>query len=480
MKNYFAAILITLLSYVVPLWTQTAPADTGTLLADAERQLQWGREFLRLAPDPQAAKWLRQADTLLDKGRTALLEKQTDQATQTLTSARDLLNRACREIVDMALPLELDQVKKWAGQVEGRIPDGDVKKKNLHSRAQEHLQRSESAARNGDRQQADEYLHYANFLLEHLEQPAGIPAEYKSSNEKNRYQVLLRQSRDALSNCHNPRAIKLFRQAQRQAESGDEAFAQGNHRLGLDFYHNSTRLLLRVLNLCQRRNSVVPEPIMEELDILGRMIETALTQSQKKLNAEELQLIKRAKSLHQQAQAAVKMNDHVRAIRQIDLARALLARLWEPAPTGKRLEQEINRLQADIAAARNRLAGESASQQALLAEAERYLQITVQFQQNKRSRLAWISFLVANRFFNLLQNSSLPAWSEIKIDREMDQLQERLQGFTDDEEDRELVRLAQSLYDQARSFWQKQDALAQPFYQMSMLILDKIDLVEKI
>ena len=482
MKNVATIIWITILLASVPLWTQEiAAADTGVLLAKVERRLQWGREFLSLTHDPQAAAWIAQADTLVNDGRSAFLEKQQQQANQKLTSALDLAERACQQLVDMTAPLTPEQVVELQKQAEGKLVGSDKKRATgLYVRACEYITRAQAASRNNDQEQEKEYLHYADFILEKIIASAVEPSDNINSAEKIPYQDLLQRSLAALRDCRNPRALKLFQQAQQQAENGDEAIARGERQLGMDFYHNGTRLLLRVLNLCQGRESAEPEQIMEELALLGRMVETAAARPRKNLAAEESRFIKRALVLYQQAQAAIQVKDYASAGRHIDLARTLLQRLWEPAPTGRRLEQEMAHLQSAINAARQSLpAEESPRRQLLLAEAERYLQTTNRLQQNKRIRMAWISYLVANRFFNLFQTGAAAVRpSESNLDQDLDQLQERLGRHADTDDDRELIRLAQSLYDQARSLWQKQDALAQPFYQMSRLILDKIDLLE--
>jgi hypothetical protein len=488
MNRFTAYICLILLLVTVPAWTQNGLERlTETLLHKAESSLASAEELVRSFHNRQADEWLKQAKQYFNEGQSAYSQKQFIAAQAKFRLVMDFCRRASDLVSKVPLNRMQEQVEELLRRAEQSVSaNGDKESERLLSRARDHVRRAQRMAQQNQYQRGLEYLRIARFLLDQClswgESSKGDLRE-QALVEKERFEQLAQRSESALSGCSNPRAQIMFLQAQKQIPNINQALAQGEYKLAVQWYNNATRLLLRVVDLCQGRELSDREQTLEELEFLSQMIETARERFESRATPKEQIILQRASALYQQAVQCITADQYEVALRRIELARALITRLWNRDAAPQRLESEIERLMTDLDQARQ-AAGSDAQrpgQRAYWQAAEHHAQLAQRFYLANRPRAALVSLLVAERFLNMsrlaeAQTSSASA-EQIKneLEKFADQLQQVSAAITDPE-DQELYRSAQSLFERAQQFSQNQQwSLAASYLSMSRLILEKIN-----
>lgn len=488
MNRFTIYICIILLLLALPAWPQNGMERlTETLLHKAENSLTSAEELNRSFHDRQADEWLKQAKQYFNEGQSAYTQRQHVVAQAKFRLVMDFCRRASDWISKVPLNRMQEQVEELLRRAEQSVSaNADKESERLLARAREHVHKAQRMAQQNQYQRGLEYLRIARFLLDQcLSWGEGAKGnlEEQALVEKERFEELLQRSESALSGCTNPRSHVLYQQALKQIPNIKQAMAQGEYKLAVQWYNNATRLLLRVVDLCQGREMTDREQTLEELELFSQMLDTARERFESQATPKEQIILQRANTLYQQAAQYLATDQYDVALRRIELARALLARLWHRDAAPQRLESEIERLLTELEQARQSSGADiqGSRRRTYLQAAEHHAQLAQKFYLAHRPRVALISLLVAERFLNLSRSAeteALPSSAE-QLKNEMTKFAEQLQQVSatiTDPEDQELYRSAQTLFERAQQFSLNQQwALAASYLSMSRLILEKIN-----
>lgn len=478
-----------LLLLALPLLAQNGMERiTETLMQKAEAGLTAAEELNRSFPDVQAKEWLRQARQYYNEGHSAFVQRQFIIAQAKFRLAIDFARRAGDVLSKVPLSRMQEQVEELLRRAEQSVSGtNDKESERLLSRAREHIRMARRMAQQNQYQRGLEYLRIARFLLDqslNLGQGARGDLRDLALVEKERFGELLQRTESALAGCSNTRAHNLFQQAQKQIPNINQAFAQGDYRLAVQWYGNVTRLLLRVVDLCQGREMSDREQVLEELEFLNHMLGTAADRFIQHATPKEQLVLQRANGLHQQAVQAIAAEQYDLALRRIELARALITRLWYREAAPQRIESEIERVLAELQQQRQAVnnGGTSSYRPALLQAVEHHARMAQRFHAAHRPRAALVSLLVADRLLTIDRGAeaaqTVASTEQIQTDLEKcNQQLQQLSSTISDQEDKELYRSARSLYERALECSQnRQWSLAASYLAVSRLILEKITL----
>jgi len=381
-------------------------------------------------------------------------------------------------------PLSVEELLRKAEQLVRN--SGDQEAERLLDQAHESLRLAKESADQHDDRSRIEHLRVTRSLLQQSLQKvedSGLGLAEKATKEQRRFEELLQRSREALNGCHNDHAEKLFARAQKQSASIQTAIDQSEYRLAMGMTNNATRLLLRVIDLCQGRVLTEREGTLEELELLRQALITAHERFDQVGSGQSAIILQRVERLQQKAEMAINDQDYPLAFRHLELAHALVARLWNQETASERLGIEINRLRNQLLALRQAPHAQTYSprQLALLRNAERFARDAARLQRAGRPRIALISVLLADRFLNLLRTpaNETKVPDQEKSKNEIKSVQEqlnRMEELSRGEENQALIDIAKELLSHAQRFYQDQEySLVIQFCALSRLIMDKLN-----
>ncbi|MBD3387001.1 hypothetical protein GF407_19010 [candidate division KSB1 bacterium] len=265
--------------------------------------------------------------------------------------------------------------------------------------------------------------------------------------EKEQLNNLLFRAESTLPECDNPQAEKLFNQASRQMNYIESVLKHNNPQLALNLIYNTSRMLLRVIDLCRGITPSKYDQAVEELQWLQGMIEwfeIHITAN----NTPQNMTLQSANRLYDNAKGLIDEEQYDTAICEIHLAKNLLTRLRAQQPSNSvadRAQYELEKIQSEIS--RIKAANSDANLQIIKA-AEQCARDAVVYLQDGKIRLALESILAANRFLPASERTENP--NSLNVNQNIILLEEELEACSDENKiDRELYSVAQKMYGQA-------------------------------
>jgi len=470
------------------LFAQGGQASGKGPLRKLDQQIGIAKDLIRLFPDAKAEDLLRQAVGLREEAVALLASRRVVQATAKIAVALGLVERAINFLSQTPMDRIREQVDELIRRAEQLMPgSGEKQAERLLRQAKENVQTANRAARASNFRKAVEHFRVAKFLAERclnlVDRPEGNLQE-RLLTERRRFEELLQRAVQAASTCQNQNAGKLVLQARKQAHGIEQSLNRGDLRLALNLYYNTTRLLLRAIDICEGRESSSREQAIEEIELLNDMIDTARGGDGQAADRRSVIILEKATRLQNQAQEAVERENFELALVKVELARNLISRLWEIPHTSyqERAEQELSRLQAEIEKLRNEQssAGSEKAKSLLRAaamsanDAERYLA-------HGRIRLALEAILAGNRFIAALQSAHLSGKAVNEqilsdgIARLTDELSQ-LSSLADlSEENLDIVEAAQQMLNRAQqSMAQGNPELALEYVKLGLDLVEKV------
>ena len=482
--------LFTMLALVASNCLLAQGGQTGgeTTLRKLDQQINVARDLIRLFPDHKAEELLKQATGLRNEALALLASRRVVQANAKIMVALGLVERAINLLSQIPMDRVREQVDELIRRAEQLVPgSGEKQAERLLRQAKENIQWANKAARISNFRKAMEHFRVAKFLAERclnlVDSPKGNLQD-RLLTERRRFEELLERATQTVSACQNQNADKLVLQAKKQAQGIEQSVHRGDLRLALNLYYNTTRLLLRAIDICEGRESSSRERAIEEIELLNDMLDAARNRDNQEADRRSVIILEKATRLQNQAQEAVERENFELALVKVELARNLISRLWGSPQTTyqERAEQELSRLQSDIEKLRNEQ-NLAASQKAksLLRAAEMSANDAERYLARGRIRLALEAILAGNRFIAAVQ-STIPSAKGINgqsvtvgIDRLMDKLTQLNSRADLSEENLDRVEAAQQMLTRAQeSLVEGNQELAYEYVKLGLDLVDKI------
>jgi hypothetical protein len=427
-------------------------------------QLNVAKDLLNAFPDPQAEEWIKQAEQFLGEASTLLAGRHRSLAMAKINTANTLLQKAINELSITPLERLQDQVEELIRRVEQTVAgSGSKEAERLLKTARENRSQGMTASKNNNYRKSMEHYRVAKFLLEKalniVQGPHGDINE-QIEIEKNRFEELLNRAEKAASTCQKENAQRLLQQARQQYQNTREAVNRGDFKFALSLYYNATRLLLRVIDICEGRFMSDQDQMTEELEMLGELLAAAQEQVSAGPGRRNVMLFNRANRLYREAEESIRQGKYVVARRQIDLARNLISRMWMGGGRiniRDRAYQELERLKTDVEQfSRENQSDRTPYAKAMLQAAEHSVNDAERYLQAGRTGMALQAILAGNRFISALQ-APLPHDPEANLEKlaeDLDRLRSEIESLQNDEQldadAKELLEAAREMVSRAK------------------------------
>ncbi len=296
---------------------------------------------------------------------------------------------------------------------------------------------------------ADNGTKAKNQLKQPLPEKQNIPLApgEKVEGEKEQLNNLISRAESTLLECDNPQAEKLFNQASRQMNYIESVLKHNNPQLALNLIYNTSRMLLRTIDLCRGITPSKYDQAVEELNWLQGMIEWFEIHLST-TNTPQNMTLQSAKRLYNNAKELISKEQYDTAISEIHLAKNLLTRLRAQQPSNSvadRAQYELEKIQSEI---RRIKAENSDANEKILKAAEQCARDAMVYLQDGKIRLALESILAANRFLPASERAENP--DALNVNQNIILLAEELKACSDESKiDQELYNVAQKMYGRA-------------------------------
>jgi hypothetical protein len=192
-------------------------------------------------------------------------------------------------------------------------------------------------------------------LVEGARPTPEVTPETTIAREKERFENIATRAREAVETGKNSAARAVFEQAQKQARAAENAFRKGELVLAQQLYRGAARLLLRAIDLAMTGQKL-QDYGRNELALLRELIQAAEQEAKDKMTPREALLLERARTLADEAEAAIERKQPQEAKWRLELARNLVDKVMRKAGSGagtqenlaRRYEEALQELARDI------------------------------------------------------------------------------------------------------------------------------------
>ncbi|RLD09790.1 hypothetical protein DRI50_11765 [candidate division KSB1 bacterium] len=320
--------------------------------------------------------------------------------------------------------------------------NGNSEAERLLSAATGNQQKARKEQRKEQFRKAFELLRTAKFQAERsllLAESAGDDIDSKIRREHLLFQNLLARAEALLAACENGQAQKLYRQVMEQRPQMERLTDENKKEEALDTYYQSTRLLLRAIDLCKDAELSPREQAEYEMATLADLLDRVKGREGAP-GPHQQKALKQALLLQDKADFAFANKDYDLALQQARQATLLLSeRRGSPPGPGRenRLQQELVRLRAEVTRAQESAGATDARIKSLLDAAGICVQDADDFLQRGDENLAFQAILAGNRF--LLQMDAGGAASTDDLQRPLQALADSIRAARTKEENVSLV-----------------------------------------
>lgn len=301
--------------------------------------------------------------------------------------------------------------------------------------------------------------------------------------ERSRFLELLQRTRTTVSDCDNPDARRLLRQAEEKAATIRPVRQRGERQQAIALYADATRLLLRALDLCSAgRHSAGETEADQEYRQLRKEIMTARERAHSQPGPHQRRFLGKIDALELQTRQALDAGQPGLARRKMELTRILLNRLSHPGPAAEEAQNGLREMRREIDKMRHRDAASSPRRDALIAAAETQAEDAGRFLDDRRVRPAMAALAAGRRFLALAAGAPAPAgtasFPELQakvtmLDEELDALETEQNGDPDQQEDLKLCRRACAKAQQALDH--QQPELAREYLTLARDLLAELN-----
>ncbi len=440
------------------------------------------QELLKLFPDSQAEQWIDSAIRQRDEAVSFFNRGRNNLAAAKIKAALVLINQAIDRISAVPVDRIQEQIDELIRNAEQLVPGMNNREaERMLSQAKENRQAGIRALRNKQTRKAMEHFRVAKFYAERsigLVRTSGLTVNPETlEEEKEKYLELVNRAEELVGSCNDEQAIKLINQAKEQYHNILQAVQSGNYKVAIGLYYSNTRLLLRAIDLCQGQGFSIREQAVEEVEMLGELLNTAKNETHVKSGSQAGFVLDRVERIYDQANTALNGERYEIAIRRAVLGRNVLNRLWSNTPTqmNERVEQELERLRDEIdrqednsaAGTRNELLKAA---QSSADDAQRYLG-------EGRTRLALEMIYAGNRFVNAASSPAADA-NQDDVRARADQLEQEIHKYESRENTEtnvDFVTEAKKMLQRAEQALASNQAIAANEYiKLGFNFLDKI------
>ena len=164
---------------------------------------------------------------------------------------------------------------------------------------------------------------------------------------------MLNRARTVASASNDKQIKSLLYKAEQQKDMIKNAVNRRDYRLALNLYYNTTRLLLRVIDIAEGHTISLKEQSVEELEGLRELVEIISQQYSRNPDQQMQFFLNRANQLYQQAQTDIETERYVLALAKIERAQNILERVTSGNLNGEqrmadRAKNELDILKDDI------------------------------------------------------------------------------------------------------------------------------------
>jgi len=309
-----------------------------------EQQIAIANYLLLDSTDDQAAEWLARAKEFKARADQALIQKNQSSARSLYDQTEIYVEKSINRLLDLRmqdLKNDLDAMQKSM----------DAKQLELLEKAKNHLEKARTFRQQQRFRKTIEHLRICQFQIERVQRLAALsePGNYVQV-EADRYDELKNSTLVLLSDCPDPEAKKLLRQANSIEAKVPAALTEGQDKLALNYYFQASRLLLRAMDLCRGYPASDFENAFEQVELVGEMLSLYENRLGKRGQA-EIQALAEANQLYEQARFALSNQDYKSAELKSAQILELLSSSRESSQPGnraRRIEQELYRLNRQI------------------------------------------------------------------------------------------------------------------------------------
>jgi len=398
MKTLFPYILIFM--FALPLSAQQRP--TAQLRRQLQREMAMARYLVETYPDAEAEDWLHRAEKLQREAKDFVQRKRIGLANQKAKDARAFALQVIQKLGRVHLSELAQEVRDLIERALVIVPGSkNLEAERLLKQAQLKLRQAKVEGQKRQWRKALELLRTARFQAERSlllvqEDSGGIDAKLVA--EQRRFENLMQKAEMLLPDCKDEQAQELYQQVMEKQSLIDNAIARDNQNLALELYYNSTRLLLRAIDLCQGDDTSVQFQAEQELTFLEESLLTFANDDKSAPGRKKM--FEKARVMRDKARAAMGAGDFARAQQLASNGIAILQGGKQDRGSGRaegRLRLEIDRLQADINAVKNSNKMDDPAKQALIMAAEECAKEASISLQNQDEQLALQTILAGNR-----------------------------------------------------------------------------------
>ncbi len=297
------------------------------------------RNRLEFARDIQSTVKDRQVEDLLTSAEISLRRAGRQMRNRRPIIANQLLKRADQEVNQALKILFREPFKRRMKQLNQLIEKADdIVPKSSNAEAAGFLERGKKnkslaieTARNSELKKSMFHYNRANFLVKKsidLARDSDKSVGQQATDEAYRFDQFYSKNKDVIEESQNQTVKRIKNRALELAKKAEEAKLNGQHSQAIDYYHQSTRLLLRALNLAQGKADKAELRAFEEMTLLDELIDNA--EQKFKLSDPENEnniLFERIKQLQQNAHKDLDESKYEEALIKTQLARDLIDRI---------------------------------------------------------------------------------------------------------------------------------------------------------
>ena len=285
------------------------------------------------------------------------------------------------------------------------------------------------------------------------------PVMERLREERTQYRELFVAAREAVDRSNNKLAQQAFNQAKRKIVMAQRAFRRGTFCVAINYYRESTRLLLRALSLAGSQSQSHEEQARRSIQRVDELLATTKRRVNTKGQEEALDQLREAKALQDQAKEKIAVGEFREAIERSEGAREIIARvagkaLKTPQDLESRVRLEMGRLQTSIEKNGIEISGQDSSEaDALRVEVLKMAQIAEQAINHNQNNVALQLVLAANKLLlasEQMENKAPTTFSETNIQAQLQSLDNLINKTNTnldfgDEEAEQLFNYAKSI-----------------------------------
>ena len=448
MKRLFFHIFL-----LLTLISATAQERGRDMMQRLDRELAIANFLLQEIPDTEAEIWLQDAQTLRAELDDWLRKRELAKARETGQSAHRLALRIINKLAPIHYNNQFQTISDLINQAQTLVPNSDnPEAQRLLDEAKNNLQQAQQHFEENRLRPAFEAFRSAEAQAKRSLQLTHYPnetVENKLVSEQQRFSKLLDRVESILSECNSSDAHDLYKQALNRQVDINRLLLDEKPEAALQHYYQSTRLLLRALNLCEGSAASPAQRAEQQVRLLEELVDSVQRSDLRQAPVRQRIRLRRVKRLMEQAKLALDNKNYAQSLKLSFQARNILGHVLnnEPDDRNQRVEQEIQRLQQAINKAKT--LETSPRQQSFVQAAEWSLEDAKMFLEQNDLGPAVQSVLTGNQFLSAIEDSGTAANRDM-AERKFNELLSKISEAKQQEGDEYIIRAAEIIEQRIR------------------------------